>query len=741
MLKKLVYFFVVLLITFYSLHSNVPIINAATWWDTNWSYRKTITFNNSAQNENLTNFPVLVKLTSSNFDFSKAQSSGTDIRFVDGDDSTPLSYEIEKWDRTNQQAWVWVKVPQIDASSSTDYVYMYYGNSTVGDGQNSAGVWSNGYGLVQHLKEVSGTTVADSTANNNTGTKVTSSASALTVGGLKSTTAGQIDGAQNFDGSTDLIKANDSGSMDPTGAVTVSVWIKPASTVQNNFAGIVVKRFADVDPFNSYSFDTDGSSPHHYNFAITNGTVGSGAHTTTTSIISTNWTHLVGTYDGSKIRVYVNGLFETSVDKTGDIGYSSAFFRIGAAFEFTGVNQHFNGLIDEVQISNTARSANWIAAQFKSENDTFNSFGNEQFPAAGVVGFNQLGKSLSASNNISDQPNGLKRLSGHMSSQNSSYNVTNVECSPNGGGFFSAVATDGSFNSPEEDYYCDFNPTSNSWSGNGYSVRVRGSISNNIVIDNILYFTPFSINSPLDNSTSSTAFPTFDFSVIKQPDVLQTTLDHYQVQVKKGGVNSVALWTTLIDNIPTKGILDNMRNVTVDNTNFHAVYDKTDASQIKVYAKPTSLNSILSPGTYAFKIVAQDKSGHATESNIKTITIPGTPTVIASSPAFPLAILNISGYGNPHLSSLDPNLVTIPTYHLSSLNPIFYGIAFASSNISLSLTEGTNTKTYTTIANNQSRFGINIPKGDLIAGKSYSAILSATQAPNYAQLSFNLIVP
>lgn len=78
------------------------------WWDTDWTYRKKLTFDNSGQSENLTNFPVLVKLTSSNFDFTRAKTNGEDIRFVDaganpGD--SILKHEIEKWDNANSQAW------------------------------------------------------------------------------------------------------------------------------------------------------------------------------------------------------------------------------------------------------------------------------------------------------------------------------------------------------------------------------------------------------------------------------------------------------------------------------------------------------------------------------------------------------------------------------------------------------------------------------------------------------------
>jgi len=66
-------------------------------------------------------------------------------------DGTALSYEIEKWDET-ATSYVWVKVPQIDINSNTDYIYMYYGNTGASDVQNVNGVWNSDYTAVWHFK-------------------------------------------------------------------------------------------------------------------------------------------------------------------------------------------------------------------------------------------------------------------------------------------------------------------------------------------------------------------------------------------------------------------------------------------------------------------------------------------------------------------------------------------------------------------------------------------------------------
>ena len=100
---------------------------ASDWWNTSWSQRKQLTFNNTGQAENLTNFAVLVELDSTRINYALTQNAGQDLRFVDAD-GTLLAHEIETWNESGT-SYVWVSVPQIDASSGSDYIWMYYGNA------------------------------------------------------------------------------------------------------------------------------------------------------------------------------------------------------------------------------------------------------------------------------------------------------------------------------------------------------------------------------------------------------------------------------------------------------------------------------------------------------------------------------------------------------------------------------------------------------------------------------------
>lgn len=95
-------------------------------WLTGWPYRRSITITERSGSD-LTDYQVKIELNSSNFDFSKANADGSDIRFAADDGTTLLPYWIEEWDSVNQTAKIWVKIPGLLANSSIT-IYMYYGN-------------------------------------------------------------------------------------------------------------------------------------------------------------------------------------------------------------------------------------------------------------------------------------------------------------------------------------------------------------------------------------------------------------------------------------------------------------------------------------------------------------------------------------------------------------------------------------------------------------------------------------
>lgn len=115
--------------------------NNPSWYEETWKFRKLITVDNSYYNSGLSDYQIKIVLNTNNFDFTKAQPNGADLRFTQSDGRTSLNYWVETYNSSAQEANIWVKIPLITASSSTK-IYMYYGNSTASNSSSGDGVFN-----------------------------------------------------------------------------------------------------------------------------------------------------------------------------------------------------------------------------------------------------------------------------------------------------------------------------------------------------------------------------------------------------------------------------------------------------------------------------------------------------------------------------------------------------------------------------------------------------------------------
>ena len=108
-----------------------------------WKYYLILPFTNSGSTD-VTDYQLKLDFDNTDFDFSRANSDGSDIRFLDSDDRTPLNYWIKNWDSSGQMATIWVKV-SINANSSKK-IRMYFGNENASNASNIADTALNGLG-------------------------------------------------------------------------------------------------------------------------------------------------------------------------------------------------------------------------------------------------------------------------------------------------------------------------------------------------------------------------------------------------------------------------------------------------------------------------------------------------------------------------------------------------------------------------------------------------------------------
>ena len=198
------------------------------------------------------------------------------------------------------------------------------------------GAWS--------FDEAIGTDVRDASGRGNHGSAVNAAR-----------VAGKYGNALSFNGSNSRVDVPNSPSLQLTTAVTLEAWVRPTSS-SSAWRDVVFK-----GDDNYYLMSTSGNGALPAAGGIING-----AHTEAfgPSVLPVNtWSHLALTYDGARLRLFVNGSEVAGQARTGAIATSASPLQFGGD---TIYGQHFAGLIDDVRVFSVARTA----AQIQSDLST-----------------------------------------------------------------------------------------------------------------------------------------------------------------------------------------------------------------------------------------------------------------------------------------------------------------------------------------------------------------------------------
>ncbi len=350
-----------------------------TWYDPAWKYRKRIEIDNSEQGE-LDHFPVLVVLEHKvNIDYKKLQAdTGNDIRFTDEDGKTIIPHDIERWDQGGK-SYIWVKIPQIK-DHQKDYFYMYYGNPQAGSGGDSQATFDNKYVGVWHLNETidNGGKHTDATQEGNHGTlgdRNNSPGSAV---------AGQVGFGQQLAGvSGDDIGVTDDDSLDfgTSTEFTLSMWAKMEGTAK------ATQRFFSKGTFPNWVLSYNSASG--FFMTITNSSGSQCVVRRSTQEIEDGvWHHLnvvvfrhATTCSVDDVLLYVDGAKIATSSPGGSVTTNinlDTINRLSFGTNAGGAGSPLKGVIDEVRISKAARSVAWIQADYKTQTNTYLSFGHEE---------------------------------------------------------------------------------------------------------------------------------------------------------------------------------------------------------------------------------------------------------------------------------------------------------------------------------------------------------------------------
>ncbi|MGD8415221.1 MAG: hypothetical protein PVF33_13360, partial [Candidatus Latescibacterota bacterium] len=195
------------------------------------------------------------------------------------------------------------------------------------------------------MDEGSGPTIIDNSGSGNDGS----------IFGAPTWTTGVIDLALDLNGTTDYGLVPDDPTLDITGAITLAVWIKPEK-VGTQY--VVKKAIISVTDGYELSLSTSGLAFVRFN-QFTSANAYRIDTTTPYPTDGNTWMHLAATYDGSTIRLYVNGVEENSATASFSIVANSLDLGIGAQSNGT---TPFQGAIDDARVYCRALSATEIEA-------------------------------------------------------------------------------------------------------------------------------------------------------------------------------------------------------------------------------------------------------------------------------------------------------------------------------------------------------------------------------------------
>jgi hypothetical protein len=196
------------------------------------------------------------------------------------------------------------------------------------------------------FEEGAGANVFDLSGNGNTGA----------INGATWISTGKFGNALSFNGTSNYVTVPDSSSLHLTTGKTLEAWVYPTSS--NGKQDIIIKQGTNIDVYNLYSRSSSAGVPE------ANVLVGGSNKTALGSALPVNtWTYLAGTYDGTILRLYINGTQVSNLPISGSIVVSSGVLRIGGNSIW---GEYFAGRIDEVRIYNRAISAAEIQTDMAS---------------------------------------------------------------------------------------------------------------------------------------------------------------------------------------------------------------------------------------------------------------------------------------------------------------------------------------------------------------------------------------
>ena len=353
-----------------------------TDWLDDWAHRMPIKVDRSNIDEDMENFPVLMRLSyragvnerSTVPIFNEVGSNRKKIAITLADGKTQCYAEVSMWNDAHKAGNIWVKIPKI-RQHFTDYLYIYYDNDKdnntdyIGDPGTAVSnkVWSENYNIVHHMADDPDTShIRDSSRFSHDATKHAASEPAeynsfdVDING--------IGYGQDFDGINDDMTMGTHETM-KSDALTVECLVKWDTVTEAIHTLLNKERQSDGNMW-FYWNNTGGAGWLYWE-------IGDGTARYRYGVVkhfnNESWYYLAATYQpnatGGNYRIYVNEVKEVDETYPGFVGWDGGAEEAYLIGTYRGSFFFLNGDMSEMRHSNVARSDAWMKASYYNMTD------------------------------------------------------------------------------------------------------------------------------------------------------------------------------------------------------------------------------------------------------------------------------------------------------------------------------------------------------------------------------------
>ncbi len=306
-------------------------------------------------------FPLLLRLDSTNFAFSRSRFQGLDCRFSDRA-GRPLPYSIESWDSAAGRASVWLHIDTVHTRPEENAVFLRIGNGPADPVALGTGVFdqSSGWRGVWHFTDTASGThnyADDATQSGNRG-------GSLSWHGFSFAGSGIAGNGVEFNGMDDGLTAP--VPVQASEAFTISVWFR-TSTSQGGVLFDFSQNPKGVGDRQLW-MDDYGRITYHVltgpnsNTTVTNG----GAYN------DGRWHHIATTWGKGRLCMYIDGRLVSNYISTTSLPAMTGTWTIGHGHADADRSRmpssaYFQGELDEARITGDVRTPAWISLSYETQ--------------------------------------------------------------------------------------------------------------------------------------------------------------------------------------------------------------------------------------------------------------------------------------------------------------------------------------------------------------------------------------